>query len=149
MPEMWDSLMQSLPAIQQGAQSLSRGLEAASGYLGIPPGDTRNSQGQVVFPTNAFERGLQSSDSAAQSYAANFVGPGKAPRAAASLEILQPYLEGKMGEYAQGKLPARDLHKEFNAHGWTIDNSGSYSLRGNRSELRVFDPAGKEHFFSF
>ena len=44
--------------------------------LGIPQGEIRNSAGDVVFPTNALEHGLQGSDNAAKSYAAAFMGPG-------------------------------------------------------------------------
>ena len=46
------------------------------GQLGIPQGNVTNAQGQVVFPTNPLENFLQGSDTAAQQYAAAFMGPG-------------------------------------------------------------------------
>jgi hypothetical protein len=77
----WDEVGRGLKGTAQG---IVGGLNKASQYLGIPSGNVRsNTTGDVVFPTNAFERGLQSSDEAAGQYAAAFVGPGeaKAPRA--------------------------------------------------------------------
>jgi hypothetical protein len=56
------------------------GIEALSKYLGIPAGEQRNAAGEVVFPTNAFERGLQSTDTAAGQYAAAVMGPGGGPK---------------------------------------------------------------------
>jgi hypothetical protein len=67
------ALMDAPQGLLSAATPYASGL---FGSLGIPQGNTYNSQGQVVYPTNALERGLQGSDDAAQQYAAAFVGPG-------------------------------------------------------------------------
>lgn len=68
---MIDDILKALMAVPQQAQGILGNLP-----LGIPQGEIKNAQGDVVFPTNALERGLQGSDNAAQSYAAAFMGPG-------------------------------------------------------------------------
>jgi hypothetical protein len=72
-----------LTALRQGSRGVVGGLGYLGQYLGIPAGETRNAAGEVVFPTNAFERGLQSTDTAAGQYAAAVMGPGgsKTPKA--------------------------------------------------------------------
>jgi hypothetical protein len=44
--------------------------------LGIPQGEIKNAQGEVVFPTNALERLLQGSAGPTSDFAAAFMGPG-------------------------------------------------------------------------
>jgi hypothetical protein len=63
---------------KQLAQMIVGGMNTASGYLGIPQGEIKNDQGDVVFPTNALERGLQGSSEPAKAMAAAVMGPGGA-----------------------------------------------------------------------
>jgi hypothetical protein len=44
----------------QAASFWDRLSETVAGHFGIPSGEVRNAQCDVVFPTNALERGLQS-----------------------------------------------------------------------------------------
>lgn len=79
-------------AARTGARAVVGGVNAVTSNLGIPQGDIKNAQGDVVFPTNALERGLQASDEAANQYAAAFVGPGgaKVPRGGAARPPIEP-----------------------------------------------------------
>ena len=63
--------------INQMVDALKGGEQAIVGGLGIPQEEVKNAAGQVVFPTNALEKGLQGSDDAAQQFAGAFIGPGK------------------------------------------------------------------------
>jgi hypothetical protein len=90
-----------LDYLRSGARTVVKGLDTASGYLGIPPGEIRNDAGDVVFPTNALERGLQSTSDDAKTYAAAVMGPGKAPKAG-----LTGFAPGRMGDLAEIKAPA-------------------------------------------
>jgi hypothetical protein len=79
-----ETLMQPPPPglldqLRSGARSVVGGIHTMGSYLGIPQGDIRNAAGDVVFPTNALERGLQRTSDDAKTYAAAVIGPGRAP----------------------------------------------------------------------
>ncbi len=68
-----DEILKALMSVPQQAGGL---LGAVVDRLGIPSGETKNAQGDVVYPTNALERLMQGSDQNAQTMAAAFMGPG-------------------------------------------------------------------------
>lgn len=69
----YNGILGALMGVPQQAQGL---LGALVDRLGIPSGETKNAQGEVVYPTNALERLMQGSDQSAQTMAAAFMGPG-------------------------------------------------------------------------
>jgi hypothetical protein len=54
-----------------------------------------------------------------------------------------PELEGFLGHYAQGKMTAPQVQKEFKSRGWSVN------LRGKSGEAEAFDPTGKQHYLGF
>jgi len=73
IPPEGDEPVSPLALFRRG---MSGGLGAANKYLGIPQDEIRNRHGDVVFPTNALERGLQRSDAPTKEVGASFLGGG-------------------------------------------------------------------------
>src|ERR1035437_6601409 len=60
--------------IRRGAHAVVSGLESIGSHLGIPEEPIKNAKGDTVFPTNALERGLQSSASTTKEAAIQTMG---------------------------------------------------------------------------